>query len=64
MKTLCPIHRLFYTGNECPICRQERSERYAQRFAHRTVSVNKINENREITENDINKLLNKFNKKK
>ncbi len=69
MKTLCPIHRLFYTGNECPICRQERSERYAQRFVSHTYSVASCNTvkddiNREITENDIDMLINKFNSKR
>ena len=34
MKTLCPTHHLFYMGNECPLCRQERIERYSQRFCN------------------------------
>jgi hypothetical protein len=63
MKTLCPIHHLFYMGNECPLCRQERIECYSQRFCNH-VEVKKIEKDREITENDLSKLMNKFNSKK
>lgn len=63
MKTLCPTHHLFYMGNECPLCRQERIECYSQRFCNH-VEVKKTEKDREITENDLSKLMNKFNNKK
>ena len=49
MKTLCQTHHLFYSGTSCPLCNQERLEGYAHKL------------NREITENDIMKLMTKFN---
>lgn len=65
MKLLCLTHHLFYTGGECPLCRQERSERYAQRFGGYTEEKPKHKEKeQEITEDDLNKLISKFNKKK
>ena len=66
MKTLCPDHHLFYMGSECPLCRQERIERYSQRFCHHEVEKpvkKEEKKDREITEDDITKLMNKFNKR-
>lgn len=67
MKTLCPTHHLFYMGNECPLCRQERIERYSQRFCNHMEmkpEVKKVEKDSEITEDDLSKLMNKFNNKK
>lgn len=67
MKTLCPTHHLFYSGFECPLCRQERIDRYSQRFCHHEVEKpvkKEEKKDREITEADLSMLVNKFNKKK
>lgn len=67
MKTLCPTHHLFYMGNECPLCSQERIERYSEKFCHQIktkTEVKKTEKDREITENDLSKLINKFNSRK
>lgn len=66
MKKLCPTHHLFFSDNECPLCRQERIERYGHKFCSQT-TVNteqkKAKDDRLITEDDINKLVSKFNNK-
>lgn len=65
MKTLCPIHHLFYNGAECPLCKQERIDRYSQKFGKKTGEKKPVEkEDREITENDLQKLIDKFNTKK
>ena len=68
MKTLCPTHHLFYEGMECPLCRQERIEKYTQKFAQhqpvKEIKPKKTEKKREITDEDISKLMNKFNSKK
>lgn len=66
MKTLCPTHHLFYQGVECPLCRQERIEGYSQRFSsHQFVEKKQVktDKDRAITDDDISKLINKFNKR-
>lgn len=63
MKTLCPTHRLFYVGNECPLCRQERIERYKGRFC-KIAESKETSKEREITEDDLEKLRNKFKQTK
>lgn len=63
-KTLCPTHHLFYTAVECPLCRQERLEHYSQKYVSNKPEVKpKVEKDREITEDDLSKLKNKFNKK-
>ena len=67
-KTLCSTHHLFYTAVECPLCRQERLEHYSHKYVGHTVSNKhevkpKVEKDREITEDDLSKLKNKFNKK-
>ena len=67
MKTLCQTHHLFYSGASCPLCNQERLEGYAHKFVkpvvHTVSATPRIEEKkpREITENDIMKLMAKFN---
>jgi hypothetical protein len=54
-------------GNECPLCSQERIERYSEKFCHQIktkTEVKKTEKDREITENDLSKLINKFNSRK
>ena len=63
-KTLCPTHHLFYTAVECPLCRQERLEHYSHKYVGSSSEVKpKVEKDREITEDDLSKLKNKFNKK-
>lgn len=64
MKKLCPTHFFSYSGNKCPFCEQERIDRLAQRFAktEEKKTVEKPAE-REIEESDLQKLLDKFNKR-
>ena len=63
-KTLCPTHHLFYTAVECPLCRQERLERYSHKYVGNKSEVKpKVEKDREITADDLSKLKNKFNKK-
>ena len=70
MKQICPIHRFSYSGNVCPFCEKDRINGLAHRFV-KTVESNansvhndKKRTQHEITENDLQKLMNKFNLKK
>lgn len=70
-KKFCATHHLYYQGTECSMCLNERLSYYDHKY---NVSHNKVetNENkksmsqkgkdREINEDDISKLMNKFNR--
>ena len=61
-KTLCPIHSFYYTGSKCPLCEKERIDRYANKYAKADM-VRHDKEDREINEADLDRLVNKFNRK-
>ena len=69
MKQICPIHRFAYSGNVCPFFFFFRIDGLAHRFV-KTVENNVVSAHNtrgiqnEITENDLKKLMNKFNSKK
>ena len=44
-KNFCPIHHYYYEGIECPLCSQERFERYAKKYSdssYRTLKNKRI----------------------
>ena len=53
---------------ECPYCRKERVERYAAKFCghdtHKAETKPKPEKDREITEDDLSRLMEKFGSKK
>lgn len=57
-KTLCPVHRYYYTGNSCPICQQEKYEMYSRRFV--TPEIQQVKVEKEVTDEDLMKLKAKF----
>lgn len=67
-KNFCPTHHLYYERNECPLCLYERLNHYV----HKYNAENKVNKQtmtdsntaREINEEDIIKLTNKYNKRR
>ena len=61
-KNFCQIHHYYYEGIECPLCSQERFERYAKKYSNRSYQNIEKQENktREITQEDLNKLVDKF----
>lgn len=61
-KKLCSIHRLYYYGTECPLCFQERINRYDKKFGKK--EEEKVITNEEPSAESIEKLIEKFNKKK
>ena len=61
-KNYCPIHHLYYTGNECPMCLKERLDYYNKKYGTKK-QEEKPEVDREINKNDINRLLDKFNVK-
>lgn len=67
MKQICPIHRFSYSGNKCPFCEQERLENLAKKFVaidHLNIISNyepKTKKDIEITEEQLKKLVEKFN---
>lgn len=61
MKRFCETHRLYYSGNECPMCRAERTERYAARYNTKPSKTEE--EKKEVTMSDIERLKAKFNSK-
>lgn len=75
MKTLCTIHRFFYSGLTCPLCEKERLDSLVSRFVNTDkrdyVDKNKerqedskSDENDEIKEEDLVRLMSKFNVRK
>lgn len=71
-KNYCPIHHLYYSGSECPMCREERTAMYLKKYGDSTVTskakegnMPKHNKNNNIgiNEEDIAKLMEKFNGK-
>lgn len=70
MKQICPVHRFSYSGSVCPFCEKDRIDALTHRLGKsresNVVSVHnhKKEIQREITENDLQKLMDKFNSKK
>ncbi len=71
-KNYCPIHHLYYSGSECPMCREERTAMYIKKYGDSSAFPNtkkednkkhKSNNDRDINEEDITKLMEKFNGK-
>lgn len=60
MKHFCSIHHLYYNGIVCPLCEKERIENLVNRYNKQISNGKKAKNEREITENDIEKLKNKF----
>lgn len=58
MKKLCEIHRVYYRGEKCPYCEQERIEKLTKTFVKEEKPKDK---DREINEDDIARLIEKFN---
>ena len=63
MKVVCPIHRFSYSGNVCPFCEQERINYLTRKYGGEECEVVTKKKEREINENDLQKLMEKFNKK-
>lgn len=58
MKKLCETHRVYYRGEKCPYCEQERIEKLTKTFVKEEKPKDK---DREINEDDIARLIEKFN---
>lgn len=66
-KNFCITHHFYYEGVECPLCQQERYSKMADKYAKKMVEENpksKKETDREITESDLIKLMEKFNEHK
>lgn len=61
-KKLCPIHHFNYSGEKCPFCEKERINNLVNRFKETKKSQSVVSE-REITQDDLKKLRDKFNSK-
>ena len=63
-KKYCPTHHLYYTNTECPMCFQERMNRYDKKFGKKEEEKKPKNEEcLEVTQDSLEKLKAKFNKK-
>ena len=66
-KKFCATHHLYYNGTECPMCLSERLNYYDHKYNSKTEDVKQEKafkkKDREINEDDISKLMEKFNKK-
>lgn len=66
-KKFCATHHLYYNGTECPMCLSERLNYYDHKYNGKTEDVKQEKafkkKDREINEDDISKLMEKFNKK-
>lgn len=65
IKNFCPTHCLYYTGNECPMCAQERIASLEKRFVKTEKKVSKkiVSVEKEITVDALDALKAKFNTK-
>ena len=70
MKQFCTVHCFSYSSSVCPFCEKDRIDALTHRFGKsresNVVSVHNVKKGtqQEITENDLQKLINKFNFKK
>ena len=66
-KKFCATHHLYYNAVECPMCLSERLNYYDHKYNRKTEDVKQEKafkkKDREINEDDISKLMEKFNKK-
>ena len=66
-KKFCATHHLYYNGTECPMCLSERLNYYDYKYNGKTEDVTQEKtfkkKDRDINEDDISKLMEKFNKK-
>lgn len=66
-KKFCATHHLYYNGTECPMCLSERLSYYDHKYNGKTEDVKQEKtfkkKDRDINEDDISKLMEKFNKK-
>ncbi len=60
-KKLCLTHMFYYSGNKCPFCEQERISHMHKRFDKK--QEKKVSKNKEVTQSDLEKLCQKFNRK-
>lgn len=61
MKQFCTIHHFYFDGNHCPFCEKERLNELAQRYVREPIK--KKNEDRKISQDDLDKLVSKFNRR-
>lgn len=57
-KKFCETHRLYYSGDVCPICQREKYERMSRKYN----SQNNVNNDLEITNETIQMLRTHFSK--
>lgn len=62
MKQICPTHHFAYSGRLCPFCEKERLENLSSRFSKKQEPV-KVEKEREVTDDDLQRLMSKFNKR-
>lgn len=68
-KKFCATHHLYYRGNECPLCLSERISYYDRKYNNTDKGCDdekdkvKEKKDREINDDDLSKLVNKFNKR-
>ena len=64
IKSFCQLHHLYYEGSVCPLCEKARINRIGLKYGQtgsETPEKKKEKPDREITEDDLEKLANKFN---
>ena len=63
-KKLCPIHRLYFKGVECPFCLSERLKKFEENHqSNGNKMANKKDKPKEVTEDMLAKLKTKFGSK-
>lgn len=62
-KNFCNVHRFNYSGVNCPFCEQDRINSLVHKFNRKVEKPKSVTVERDITEDDLNKLIMKFNGK-
>lgn len=60
-KKFCSIHHLYYSSSRCPLCESERSEAMAKRYYREPKPVKNEEKPKEISEDALLALKEKFN---
>ena len=62
-KNYCQTHHYYYIGNVCPFCEKERIQKMVDQYAPKEKKevIETKKQDREINEEDLAMLINKFN---
>lgn len=64
IKKYCNTHHFYYRGQECPFCASERFQALSKKYVKNKTKKENKNDEKRVTMSDLERLKNKYNKKK